>query len=332
MSNYIPVCRKLRYSDSVLIERKLPAEGDLVVKEGDIVLPFTKVGKAKISKEYFKIDEKIHLGKNSKDGAFIYKGDALGKSGLFKKVIAPYNGFVATINENKYFMQEKKDSWVLAGVWGSVTKTDPKKEVVIKTQAVDVNFVAYTPRVVMGELVVFPNPSELLDLEYLEKFSNNIKGKVIYVGHTIRKKLVERSVALKVGALIGGSMDRVVYDYAKRSNMSVGLTTGFGNLQTAPYVFEFLKTISNRHVFVDGKNGLLRVPMPADNSYKEMSMSGEFSSIVEAAPGMEVLVLEKAYFGQTGRIDSVQNDILYVTLDKSGEKVEAHIPNVFALA
>lgn len=328
MAVYILVYKKMKYSKQVLIERALPVKGDLVVKRGDIVVPFTKIGRSKVSKESFNLSSKIRLGSKKKEGTFVYKGDQIGKIGLLKKIIAPYNGILEKINNTWYLAQEKRDSWILSGVWGTVKDVIPSHSVKIMTQSVDINFVAYTPDFVMGELIVFPNPSDLLDIEYLNNFSNSRQNKIIYIGHHIRKKIIDTALELNIGCIIGGSITKANFNYAKKNKLPIAITTGFGFLKTPPFIFDFLKTISNRHVFVDGNVGILQIPMPVENTFKKDSMA---HSLREVRAGLSVLVLENDYFGSTGVVENVQDSNIYVKLDKSGKRVSVQVPNIFAL-
>ncbi len=326
---HIPIYSKLKYSTEVLIERRLPEQGMLVVKEGDPVLPFTKIGKSKVSREFITLDPKIRLTKKAAAGDLLYKGEQMGKIGLLKSFVAPYNGYVEHNNNKLVFSQEKRDIWILSGAWGTVERIEPAMSVFIKTQTVDLDFVMHTSQNVMGELVVFPNPSELLDMEYLEKFPSSGLNKVIYVGHHIRKPVVEKAIELRMGAVFGGSIDKNAYNLARLQKLPLAIMTGFGHLETPMYVFEFLKTISNRHVLFDGVAGKLQIPMPPENAFKKDPVT---NTLREVKIGLKVILMEKYHFGDTGFIEDVQSETIYVKLDKSGETVQVRIPNIFALA
>lgn len=330
MAVYIPVYKKMKYSEDAIIERSLPVVGEPLTKEGDPVVPFTKLGKARVSSKILKLDPKIKLSKGNQKGTVIYEGEIIGKEGMFKKVKAPFTGALEEEhNGTLVFAQEKKDSWLLSGLWGTVEKIEGNKSVFIKSQTLDINFVAYTSYFVMGELVVFPNPSELLDLEYLERFSKNTKNKVIYIGNHVRKPVVDTAIEMGIGALIGGSTDKNTFDYADSKGLPLVVTTGFGKLTTPVFIFDFLKSISNRHVFIDGKQGIMRVPMPPENNFKDQQPLG--GTLRELAPGLNVLVLEKDHFGKTATILEVMDATIKVKLDKSGEEFQTKVPNIFAL-
>jgi preprotein translocase subunit YajC len=329
MALYIPIYRKLKYSEDIILTRSLPARGDLVVKQSEPVVPFTKIGRAKVSKERWKLEDGVRLARGIEDNSLIYQGEVVGRKFL-RKFKAPYSGTIKKQDDGYYLYQEERDVWILSGLWGTIESVTEARNVNIKTQSVDVNFVAFTPQEVMGELIVFPNPSELLDIEYLQNFAKNTLNKVIYVGNHIRKQVVDKAIELKVTALIGGSIDWQVFKHAQHHGLPVALTTGFGKLETPEFIFNFLKSVSNRHVFVDGKAGLLRVPMPPDtdtfNNYR-----AEGSALREVKKGLIVIIYERDYFGMTGIVEDVQNEVIHVKLDKSSETVLVQIPNIFAL-
>ena len=332
MNLYIPVYKKIKYINSILVERSLVTKGEVVAKKGAKVVPFTKIGHSQVSLVSEKLDPKLKIDSGKDDGILIYEGERVGKLG-FSSYKAPYNGYISKEGDSKggatyVFNQEKKDVWLLSGVWGHVEDVYGGNTVSIRTQVIEINFVAYSPQFIMGELIVFPNPDQLLDVEYLRNFSNSIEGKIIYLGHHIRKEAYDTALELNVGGLIAGSITRELYKYSKSQKVPIAVTTGFGNLSTPKHIFDFLKTISNRHVFLDGRRGILQVPVPLDNPFKEES-SGSTLRLV--SKGLVVLIFDKMHFGRTGEVVDIQNDVIHVKLNKSEDVIQTKVPNIFAL-
>ncbi len=327
MNFYVPIYNNMQYVEKMVISRALPAPGDLVVKKGDTVLPFTKIGRTKISHRSYVLDPKTKINPTKLKDPIVFEGEQIGRLGL-RPVTSPFLGMLEQTDVGYTIKEEKKDFWLLSGVWGVVDKVVQGQSATIKTQAMDVNFVACTKEDVLNELVVFPNPSELLDLEYLKSFARSVAGKVVYVGDYIRSEVVEKAIDQKVGALIGGSVDKKVFNFAKANRLPLGITTGFGNLKTHPDVFEFLKGVTNRHVFFSGKAGHLRIPVPAENNYTVKNLR---VSIVPLSIGLKVLVLEKDAFCQFGVVDHLQDETIYVKLNQSEDVIEVKMPNILAL-
>lgn len=326
MSIYIPTLKKVNYIGKTTVQRNLPKKGDLVVKVGDKVVPFTKIGRTKLSKKSIPLPKKLKISSNILKQEIIYKGDKIGRLG-FKKYLAPYNGTIIDTKNGLEFIEEEHDFWVLSGVWGDVKDISDNKSVSITTQTINVPFAYYSGDFTMGELVVFPNPSELLDISYLEHFSKNTESKLIYVGDFLRKTLLDKAISLGITTLIAGSTTIEIASYAKKNNINIALFSGFGELKTPEFIFNLLNDISNRHVFLYDKLKILQVPVPEDFDPDIPTLS----TLVEAQPGMEVYILATAYFGQVGKIDRVQDTDIYVKLSSVDKVVVVSSANLFAL-
>lgn len=328
MDLFIPVIKKMKHSKNIDLKRQLPANGDLVIKNGENVVPFTKIGHSKVSKTKILLPKKLKISsKKVGSETFVYAGEKIGRLGL-RSYKAPYNGYFTVENGSYYFNQEKKDTWVLSGVWGTVKNVEKGSHALITTSLVSFDFRACSSKNVMGELIVFPNPSELLDIKYLENFSNNTRNKIIYVGHHIRPELLEKAINMGVGSIIGGSINYEDFLYAKNNNFTVGIFSGFGKLQTPFHIFEFIKGVSNRHVFVNQSNCELQIPVPLDYEFNQQTLK---NSLKKIESGLEVIIFTSTNFGKTGVIESIQNEKIYVKLIESDALEEVAPPNIFAL-
>lgn len=328
----VPKVSKIRNSDKVLIERSLPRDGEINIKKGEEVEPFTKLGVAKVSFGRLPLPSSLSIEKRKRPGDFFYTGDMIGRVGS-KKIIAPFDGRLKKYKDKKkgyVFEQEERDFWLLAGVWGNVVDLKGDKSVLLKTQTTDLHFTACTKMSYAGELIVFPNPSDLLKVQYLEKFSKDPFGKIIYLGDHLNLDIVERAADLGVAGLIGGSADREAFAVAKQKKMFLGVFSGFGEIPTPRFMFDFLKEISNRFVFLQGSRGLLRIPYPAESPPEQFDGSKDtnFTTIEE---GKLVQVLQSPHFGLVGEVSEVQNESVYVMLDDVEDLVEVHYRNLLAL-
>ena len=325
MKRLVPRLAKLVYSKDIFMERPLPLKGTLNVKVGEIVEPITKLGMTKISTAVAHIPSNLQFAKGKFESGFVYTGERIGRSGL-KRVIAPFDGYISKMDQGYVLTQEPKEYWVLSGVWGEVVKKVENQSVLIKTQCIDVKLAICTEKYISGEFIVFPNPSNLLQMQYLENFAKDVYGKIIYLGEFAPYDAVVRAAELGVGALIAGSADRVSFEYAKSKNMILGLINGFGNLETPSYVFDVIKEVASRYIFVMGQTGTLRIPVPSLD--KEPT---PVSQLVELVEGIRVQVLQKPYYGMTGTISSVQNSTVYVNLSGANEPVQITLPNILAI-
>ncbi len=324
MKNLIPKVAKLVYSRDIYMERPLPLKGTVNVQVGDSVEPITKIGMTKISNAVSHIPSNLSFAKGKFESGFVYTGEKIGRSGL-RKAIAPFDGYISKADQNYVLTQEPKEYWVLSGVWGQVVKKVENTSVLIKTQCIDVKLTVCSHKYISGELIVFPNPSNLLQMQYLENFSKDVYGKIIYLGEFAPYDAIVHAADLGVGAIIAGGADKVSFEYAKSKNMTLGLINGFGNLETPDYIFDVIKEVSSRYVFVLGQSNTLRIPVP---SFDKETSNG--SELVELTEGLRVQVFQKPYYGMTGTISSVQGSSVYVNLSGASEPIQFSLPNVLA--
>ena len=167
---YIPVLRKIINRNNALIERALPESGELIVHVGDKVEPFNQLGLCKVSYNQLELPAKFTPIENL-NYSKILQGSTLGKSdGMY--IHAPYNGFLEK-NENGtwVFKEVGREYNLLAGSWGSVKNIIEDKSVLIEAYSKDFLLPVATGENYSGELIVFPNPSELLIGSFLENFT-----------------------------------------------------------------------------------------------------------------------------------------------------------------
>lgn len=323
----IPTLKKMRNAGDVLIERALPKEGSLVVKIGDKVEPFAKLGMSKASYGRMPMGNAVAIAKDKKLNDYFYCGDLIGNV-LGKRITAPFDGYLVKEGEEYVFKQEERDYWLLSGVWGEVTGLVENKSVLIRTQTKNIHLPVCAGGNCSGELVVFPNPPTLLEISYLEKYAKETFGKVIYGGNFIRMEFLQRAIELNVAGVIGGSAGRSAFSLAKKEGMFLGVFSGFGRIPTPKYIFNFLKEISSRYVFLRGGENLLRVPIP----YGEF-VSGKTPEefLVELTPGLRVQVFKAPYFGFGGVVEDVRGMNVYVKLDEINQSIEVEVPGVFAV-
>ena len=327
---FVPIVRKIIKSNDVFVERALPAKGDLVASVGESIEPFTKLGMTKVSHGKIPLNKGFKMAKGKTLGSYFYTGDTLGRVKR-KRIIAPFDGQLVEKDNSFVFQQEKKDFWLLGGVWGDVTNVIEGVSALVKTQTLDIHLAVCTPNSYSGELIVFPNLSELLEMQYLEKFSKDSFGKVIYVGNYVSVDLVRKAAQLGVAGLVGGSIDRHAFVECKKANMFVGGISGFGMIPTPSYIFDVLKGVSSRYVFLQGEKQVLRIPARERFAESEVKTSKYTMQLRKLRKNLLVQVFEKPHFGWVGKVYSITGDEIHVILDGEDDPVKIKIPNIISL-
>lgn len=326
MSDYVPIYRKILHSNNVYVERVLPNEGTLRSKVGDTVEAFTEIGSSKHSIQKFDIDPS--LSASLFPGKVFVSGELIGKTKR-KKVTAPFDGMLEKRGDHFSLVSQKETYTLLSGVWGEITDMVENVSVLIRTQMTDIHLIACTKNAVEGELVVFPNPSYEMQLQYLKKYHKNVFRKVLYVGDSFQDQLLEKAAELNVAGILAGSATRELFALAKRYDLFLGVFSGFGDLFTAKDVFSTLTNVSNRYVFVRGPDNLLRIPMP--EPFDDSQGKTADSTLRPVKKGLRVIVFSEDHFGWVGFVEKAGKASIVVKFEKNDASVEVPLPNIMAL-
>jgi hypothetical protein len=325
---YVPLVKKTIYKEGILVERALPHEGKITVSVGDTVEPSDKLGTCKVVHEIVKLGDKFKVNKRE-DGSNYYANEALVGSLGRNKFYAPFSGLLEKSPEGHIFKSEEKDYWLLPGVWGKIKDISQNRSVLIETQTVDIHIPVNCGKRLSGELVVFPNPSEMLAVQYFSNYLKTPEGKVVYVGNHVSLELIKNAQEKKVKAVLAGSAAKDAYDFAVENNISLGLFLGFGSMNAPDIIFNFLNEVSNRNVLMDTEKNLLQVPVPADGNYEAYQKPSKILKYTRK--GMTVQVLNSENFGQLGEVDRISKSGIFVKLHENNEEVKVLPPNLLII-
>ncbi len=219
------------------------------------------------------------------------------------------------------FVAEIKDTVrrrLTAGVGGEVVKLLPGKAVLIKTSAVIVRGVIGKGEDDEGEIRIAAEHNAPIELSAVDA---SCAGNVLVGGFVPSLEVFKKSEAVGVKGIVCGGTG---FDAFQKSNLPTLLIEGFGRPPLNRGVFEFLKKVEGRHVFLSpGHEELLAARL--DDAVAE---GREVSEVfVELKKGMEVQNFGTSRFGQGGKVVEVRGEMVEVLLD-GGEKVEVPGRNV----
>lgn len=331
----VPVVRRIKDNPDCFIERVFPVDGQWNVEAGDFVEPFSPLGECRFSQNEIRFpgEFKPHNFKNKKK--FYYSESLIGRVKK-EKVFAPFDGNLVENEDGSFVYHENERKYsLLSGVWGNVESIFEKKSALIRTQTKDILFSSSVGKYVSGELVVFPNPSDILKKSYLERFVKGVKGKVIYIGDFVGLDVVQKAFEMGASALLAGSSHSETMDFAKESKFAVGIFSGFGILKTPEEIYKFLSSVSYRYVFFEGEKNLLRVPVKTEDlkGIESIVRSGEVGDhpsediLKDIEPGMRVQVLQDPYFGWVGTVDTVEESCIFVRFGIDDKSARIGLPN-----
>jgi len=219
------------------------------------------------------------------------------------------------------FVAEIKDTVrqrLTAGVGGEVVKLIPGKAVLIQTSAVIVRGVVGAGGDSEGEIRIAAAYDGPIGLDLV---TADWAGSVLVGGHVPTLEVFKKAEAVGVKGIVCGGADFAAF---KKAGLPTLLTEGFGRPPLNRKVFEFLKNVEGRNVFLSPEREELLVARHLDGEEDRRELleaqSEEVTEVfIELQKGMEVQVFTSANFGQMGEVEKVVGDMVEVGLN--GDKM-----------
>ena len=207
-----------------------------------------------------------------------------------------------------------------AGVPGEVVKVLPGKAVLIKTSAVIIRGVFARGEDSEGEVRIAANYDEPIGLEAID---GSDSGQILVGGSVLSLEVFKKAEAVGVKGILCGGADFVAL---QRTRLPTLLIDGFGSPPLNREVFDFLKSVEGRHVFLSPERRELLVARHFDGEEdcRELldNQSEEVSeAFIELEKGFRVQVFTTPYFGQMGRVEKIAGETVVVLLE-NGDKIE----------
>lgn len=318
----IPAFKNITYQKDIFLERALPSKGKVLLNTGEQVNSYSKIGFSKNSIREILIPVDLKIAKNSFKQKQYKIGDlvAYGKN---KYLFAPFDGYLENRGKINVLVKDPEDYWLISGVSGEVANVIPSRSVLIKTSGFELKFFATSTPICEGVLEVLPNPSELIEIEYMDKYIRNGLGKIVYTGDFLRKEMLLKAIEIGCEGLITSSCDRETLKIAKENNFFVGVLSGFGRIPLREKTWKFLKTFKSKYSIIrEGSNNLFISELHSD--YKNEN------SFVNLKVGLPVVVLDYPYFGWEGVVTAIEQDNVRVKIIKLDETIETSYLNLIS--
>lgn len=318
----IPTFRNIAYLKKIQIERPLPSKGKILVEIGEEVASYTKLGYSKFSLKEVLIPEYFKLKGGYKNGKDVLTGSVVATC-EDKYLISPFDGKVEKRGENYVIVKNPEDFWLVAGVSGMVSQIVPNRSVLIESQGFELKLVATSTTMTEGVLEVLPNPSELLEIEFMNRYIKNGTGKIVYIGNFLRKEMLIKAMEIGCEGILCGSCDRDTLKYAHRNNFFVGVLSGFGRMPTPVRVLEFLKSFNSKYCLVRENSENIFI---SELGYEYQNEPAYYNLKV----GLKVRVLDYPYFGWEGVVEKIEKNKVYVRINDISELVETEAVNLIS--
>ncbi|MFH1565681.1 MAG: hypothetical protein ABIB98_00565 [bacterium] len=302
------ILKKYKYNKNSFVERRLPSEGTISVKVGDIVKSFSKVGECLYCD---KSQEMVFEGELiKKEGEKVFANETIWvlKRGVFKvkEGKASFSGIIGNVDLDKKtytVTRPQRDYNLIAGVSGKIKAVVEGRGVLVETAAISVEGVFGRGKDVSGELAVLGDYKDVGD----DEINKSHTDKILVCG-VLSSYLYSKAKLFGVLGFVCGGVD---YELSKslQGDLSLIVTSGFGQLPMDPLLFDYLKGIVTRFVVMRPSISQFLIPEEQSLSWTN-GVEGVYGDIKE---DQIVQIFCHHYYGLTGTV---------VGFDKNRVKIE----------
>jgi len=322
--------------------RRLPIKGEVLVKDGDPVLPNTPVARALLPGALQTIKFAEKLGVEAKDaesqsplkpGDPIEKGQVIAESkgflGRFKhQVISEFTGTVdsiSTVTGNMLVREPPIPVEIDAYIEGKIVDILPAEGAIVETRCAMVQGIFGVGGERTGVIRVAVSgadkPLDAADIQPTDA------GKFLVGGSGVTADALTKAGTVGIAGIVTGGVRDA--DLIKLLGYDIGVaitgqenlpftlvvTEGFGFLAMAARTFELLKTLEGRHASINGatqiRAGVIRpeviAPLAADAPKSAVSRQS-----FELTIGTPIRVIREPYFGQLGTVTELPSQLVVV--------------------
>jgi hypothetical protein len=322
--------RTINANKKIVITRRLPVPGEIVVRRGQKVTALQKIGRAELTRRYHLIDVARQLAQPNvemeqvllkAEGEQVEANEAVASSqgGLpFLRRVArsPLAGRIAAIGQGWVLLETERTVIELqAFVNGVVAKIIPERGAIIETNgamivaACGFGGEAYGP---LRRLV--SAPFEMLQAQAM---GEQVKNSIILGGRTVDESLLRTAEAAQVRGIIVGSLDVSLLSLDPPAKVRLVATEGFGDLSMSPFTFGMLGTLDGKEVSIRGNTlspfatfdggANEEPPLILTSSTRNLNLPAEPTEAQRGVAGIgsRVRVTCGPLLGASGAIDSI---------------------------
>jgi hypothetical protein len=318
--------RTINPNKKIVIARRLPVPGEVLVQRGQQVAPLQVIARAEIAGRCTVINIAEQLGQPDVDMSHVLlksEGDAVAVNELLatnnsklpfsrRVVKSPVQGYITAIQQEWVSIESEPSTVELnAFIHGVVAKIIPGYGAIIETGGAMI-----TARCGFGGETYGPlkrlvnNPIATISADDIQE---GHKNSILLAGRTIDLAILRKAHQTKVRGLIVGSFDASLRRV--KTGVVVVATEGFGNIPVSPYTFGLLATLTGKDVSLRGNSpeldlgGVAEEPPLIVTSTATGSRLNRYNDDLpvssEPGKGSRVRIIRGPMMGTDGIVDSI---------------------------
>ena len=348
---------KVKRSVKIRKSRRLPLHGEVIVKEGDQVSHDSIVAEVKMPgrPEILKVAGILNV-ESDEIGPYMLKkvGDPVKKDeviakcislfGLIKKYAkSPVDGTIDSISEitgRVTIRAPAEPVEVDAYIPGVVAEVMPGDGAVIETDAVFIQGIFGIGGENHGEIIMLAETPD--DVLTAEKLMPEHKGKVLVAGALVDGDALKKAEEIGVSGIVSGGIAEndltafighsigVAITGEEEVNLTLVVTEGFGKMTMSTRTWDILKEFSNNMAHINGatqiRAGVLRPEIIIPHKEGDV-IEGEDDMNLGMQSGTPVRVIQRPYFGMSGKVVSLPVALQKVETEADVRVVEVELEN-----
>lgn len=270
----VPIVRRVKPKDSVLVERVLPGAGRILVKAGEIVKADDIVGEAEVSDGVREIDFSQMFGLSAtetpgallkKIGETVTQGEPLIRVrrmlGLRNRIyIAPVDGVVTSIEAGKMVINfSPTEVQLTAGFDGVVEEVKEGQAVSIRCSVASLQGVTGTGDERFGRVMLVGKQGDILLPQDIDATATD---KIIVGGALLTADTLMKAQAIGVKGIVCGGInfhDSIGWIPGKDLGISVVVMEGYGLHPLNEQVVELAKNYDGHYAAIFGELGTVHI-------------------------------------------------------------------------
>lgn len=349
----------LKVTERHLVEKRriLPLKGEVVVKEGDRLMPDDVVARTHLPGNVVPLNvanklgfppEDIDMVMTKKPGDPIKEGEPLAVKKSFIKWFssscpATIDGTVESISKVTGQVLQRGHPIpveVKAYISGKVTEVIPEEGVVVSTWGAFAQGIFGIGGETSGNIVIAtPDNSTVLSDDLIKE---DMAGKVIVGGSLVTADALKKAIDVKArGIVVGGFDDQDLRDFlgydigvaitgAEDVGITLVVTEGFGEIAMAQKTYDLLRTHEGEMACINGatqiRAGVIRpevvVPYSEDTSSGEGVATGDIQGLEVGSP---IRVIRHPYFGELGKVTGLPSPLQVLESESKARVLEIEL-------
>lgn len=349
----------LKVTERHLVEKRriLPLKGEVVVKEGDRLMPDDVVARTHLPGNVVPLNvanklgfppEDIDMVMTKKPGDPIKEGEPLAVKKSFIKWFssscpATIDGTLESISKVTGQVLQRGHPIpveVKAYISGKVTEVVPEEGVVVSTWGAFAQGIFGIGGETSGNIVIStPDNSTVLSDDLIKE---DMAGKVIVGGSLVTADALKKAIEVKArGIVVGGFDDQDLRDFlgydigvaitgAEEVGITLVVTEGFGEIAMAQKTFDLLRKHEGEMACINGatqiRAGVIRpevvVPYSEDTSSGEGAATGDIQGLEVGSP---IRVIRHPYFGELGKVTGLPSPLQVLESESKARVLEIEL-------